>query len=67
MNLQLIEIESEIKQLNTKIIDKRKMLDAGLKAKVRFLELKTLHSEIKDLERKLDFCFEESNVLRNME
>jgi|GEM_PF-3855976 len=61
-----IEIENEIKALNQKIITKRKMLDESFRAKVRFSELKKIHSEIKELDRKLEFCLEEARVMKTM-
>ena len=59
------DLEAEIKLLHDKIIERRKLLDDGIKADNNLLELKILYTEIKELERHLDLCYEEVNMQRN--
>lgn len=59
------DLEAEIKILHDKIIERRQLLDDGIKADNSLPELKTLYIEIKELERHLDLCYEEVNMQRN--
>ena len=65
MNIYQKELEKEITVLNARILECRRFFDEGLKSNKPLAELKPIYSRIKDLEKRLDFCFEESHVLKN--
>ncbi len=56
------ELEAEIKLVQQKIIQKRQELQNGLDTDLKLRDLKRIYTEIKDLERHLEFCFEEANA-----
>ncbi len=58
------DIDNEIRELHFKIIAKRKAYDEGMKQDMVFEELKKLFLQIKDLEKRLELCFQESNAQR---
>jgi hypothetical protein len=65
MNLYHNEIENEIRSLHARIIEERQSFHEGLRQNIHLADLRKLYNQIKDLEKRLDFCFEESNALRN--
>ena len=58
------DLDNEIRELHFKIIDKRKEFDEGMKQDMIFGELRKIFVEIKELEKRLELCFQESNAQR---
>ena len=58
------DLDNEIRELHFKIIEKRKTFDEGMKQDMIFGELRKIFVEIKELERRLELCFQESNAQR---
>jgi hypothetical protein len=58
------DLDNEIRELHFKIIEKRKAFDEGMKQDMMFGELRKIFVEIKELERRLELCFQESNAQR---
>lgn len=58
------ELDSEIKDLHLKILERRKAFEDGMKRDVVFSELRDIYAELKELHKRLDACFQESNALR---
>jgi hypothetical protein len=58
------DLDTEIRELHFKIIEKRKAFDEGMKQDMMFGELRKIFVEIKELERRLELCFQESNAQR---
>lgn len=55
-----IDLQSEIRHLHSKIMEKKMAFDEGIKKDHEFEELKKIYLEIKELERRLAKCFEHS-------
>ncbi len=58
------DLDNEIRQLHFKIVDKRKAFDEGMKKDMVFAELRKIYVELKELEKRLELCFQESNAQR---
>ncbi|MDB5252086.1 MAG: hypothetical protein JWP27_1255 [Flaviaesturariibacter sp.] len=56
------DLDTEIRDLHARILQRRQAFDAGIKSDTPFGELKEVFAEIKSLEKTLDLCFEESNA-----
>jgi hypothetical protein len=64
MNIYQKELENEISRLNIRISEQRKTFDHGLKEDKPLSELKPIYAQIKEMEKRLEFCFEESRAMR---
>ena len=62
MFFNISDLENEIRELHQKSSDKRKLFDEGMKNGMSFDDLKVLFSEIKEIEKRLELCFEEAEV-----
>ena len=58
------DLDSEIRELYHKIIEKRKAYDEGIRNDMPFESLKEIFVEIKSLTKRQELCFEESNAQR---
>jgi hypothetical protein len=56
------DLDEEIRELQMKIEEKRLAFDKGMKNGTEFQELKKLFVEIKELTKRQELCFEESNI-----
>jgi len=54
------DLQSEIKHLHTQILEKKMAFDEGMKRDMEFEHLKKIFVEIKELEKRLEKCFEQS-------
>ncbi len=52
-----IDLQSEIRHLHIKLMEKKIAFDEGIKNDHEFEELKKIYLEIKELERRLAKCF----------
>ena len=57
-----VDLQSEIKYIHQKIQEKKQLFNEGMKNDLHFEELKKIFVEIKDLEKKLQHCFEQSTT-----
>ena len=55
-----VNLQAEIKYLHQKLQEKKSAFNQGMKDDLHFEELKKIFVEIKDLEKKLQHCFEQS-------
>ncbi len=58
------DLDSEIRELHFQIIEKRKAYNEGMQNDMPFEELKKIFLEIKELTKRQELCFEESNAQR---
>ena len=56
------DLDNEIRELHKKLEERRSMFDAGMKSDLPFEELKKIFVEIKELSKRQELCFEESNM-----
>jgi hypothetical protein len=56
------DLRQEISFLQAQLDYKRRKLAEGLKNNISLKDLEKLYEEIRDVERKLQVCFEESNA-----
>jgi hypothetical protein len=54
------DLEQEIKRLHGIIHEKRSAFGEGMRRDVEFQYLKSIYKEIRELEKRLELCFEES-------
>jgi hypothetical protein len=55
------DLQSEIKHLHTQILEKKIAFDEGMKRDMEFEHLKKIFVEIRELEKRLENCFEHSS------
>jgi hypothetical protein len=56
------DLDHEIRELHFKIIEKRKAYNEGMHNDMPFEQLKKIFLEIKELTKRQELCFEESNA-----
>jgi hypothetical protein len=56
-----IDQQSEIRYLHSKIAERKRAFDEGMKKDMEFAELKKIFCEIKELEKKLSNFFEQGD------
>lgn len=56
------DLKIEIQQLQASLGAKRTAFDKSMKSDMPMPELKNLFTEIRQLEKRLELCFEESNM-----
>jgi hypothetical protein len=56
------DLNKEIRELHDKIIEKRKAFNEGMKKDMVFEELRNIYVELKELDKRLELCFQESNA-----
>jgi hypothetical protein len=56
------DLEQEIRELHSRIQLRRMAFDQGMKQDMEFGELKKIFLEIKEMEKRLELCFEESHA-----
>ena len=66
MNIRRRELEHEMVSLSERILTHRKNFDEGLKTNRTLAELKPIYPQIKDLKKRLEFCFEEAHAMGKM-
>ena len=64
MFFNVTDLEKEIKNLQQQSLEKRRAFDVLMKNGMGCGELKTLFSEIKEIESRLELCFEEMEMQR---
>ena len=58
------DLDNEIRELHFKILEKRKAYNEGMQSDMPFEDLKRIFLEIKELSKRQELCFEESNAQR---
>lgn len=61
------ELDDEIQALHIKIMEKRNAFNEGMKNDLLFSELRNIYIELKELNKRLELCFQESNAQREAE
>jgi hypothetical protein len=56
------DLEEEINKLHGIILEKRSAFGEGMRKDVEFEQLKAIYKEIRELEKRLELCFEESKA-----
>ena len=64
MFVNLTDLEKELKNPQQRSLEKRRAFDVLMKNGMGCGELKTLFSEIKEIESRLELCFEEMEMQR---
>ena len=64
MQHNLSDLDTEIRELHFRILEKRKAYSEGMKTDMPFEELKKIFLEIKELTRRQELCFEEATTQR---
>ena len=59
------DLQSEIKYLHEKLLERRQAFDHGMKNDMEFGALKKIFVEIKELESRLSHCFEKTAHAEN--
>lgn len=62
-----VDLQSEIKYLHEKLLERRQAFDYGMKNDLEFGALKKIFVEIKELEQRLSHCFEKTAHSENTE
>ena len=62
-----VDLQSEIKYLHEKLLERRIAFDHGMKNDMEFGALKRIFVEIKELEQRLSHCFEKTVHAANAE
>ncbi|HEV7621567.1 MAG TPA: hypothetical protein VGO09_07535, partial [Flavisolibacter sp.] len=61
------DLDNEIRDLHNAVQVRRKAFDQAMKSDIEFKELKKIYLEIKELDKKLELCFEECKAQRKPE
>ena len=60
-----VDLQSEIKYLHEKLLERRQAFDHGMKNDLDFSALKRIFVEIKELESRLSHCYEKTTQAEN--
>ena len=66
MFVNLTDLEKEIKNPQQRSLERRRAFDVLMKKGMGYGELKTLFSQIKKIESRLELCFEEMEMLGSL-